>query len=193
VESPRPCHRGGGLGGARAPSLGAAGGRGVIAAEGAGPSRLRLVTDPTALLDLWAEENVDRPTRTRAYLLAQTPQQLIRALGANLGRDGIDYALTGAAAGSLVAPSVTAVPVVEVWARATVGPADLCDAAKAERVAEGQNLVFLQGKDDTPLAFRQEAKGVWVANRFRVYADLRRDPRRGREQADHLRQEVIGF
>ena len=47
--------------------------------------------------------------------------------------------------------------------------------------------------DDTPLAFREKAKGLWVANRFRLYGDLRSDPRRGREQADHLRQEVIGF
>jgi hypothetical protein len=168
-------------------------GEGVMAAQGAGPNRVRRVTNPTALLDLWAEENVDRPSRTRAYLLAQTPQQLITALGANLGRSGIDYAITGAAAGSLLAPSVTAVPVVELWARATVVPEELCDAAQADRVNEGQNVVFLQGKDDIPLAFREETKGVWVANRFRVYADLRRDPRRGREQADHLRQEVIGF
>jgi hypothetical protein len=60
-------------------------------------------------------------------------------------------------------------------------------------VADGHNVEFLQAKDDTPLAFREQAAGVWVASRFRVYADLRRDPRRGREQADHLRQEVIGF
>ena len=57
----------------------------------------------------------------------------------------------------------------------------------------GQNVVFLQAKDDTPLAFRQKVGNVWIANSFRLYADLRRDPRRGREQADHLRQAVIGF
>jgi hypothetical protein len=34
---------------------------------------------------------------------------------------------------------------------------------------------------------------VWVANPFRLFVDLRRDPRRGREQADHLREETIGF
>ena len=58
---------------------------------------------------------------------------------------------------------------------------------------EGYNVVFLQAKDDAPLAFRQQIGGLWVANRFRIYAELRRDPRRGREQADHLRAEVIGF
>jgi hypothetical protein len=32
-----------------------------------------------------------------------------------------------------------------------------------------------------------------VVNRFRLYVDLLDDPRRGREQADNLRREVIGF
>jgi hypothetical protein len=165
----------------------------IIAAEGAGPKRVRRVTNPTALLDLWAEENVDRPARTPAYLLAQTPHQLIQDLGVGLDRHQIDYALTGAAAGSLVAPFVTAVPVVEVWAQATAAPEQLCDATGAEPVAEGQNVVFLQARDDAPLAFREQVNGLWTVNRFRLYAELRHDPRRGREQADHLRREVIGF
>jgi len=165
----------------------------IVATEGAGPRRVRRLTNPTALLDLWAEENDDRVTRTLAYLLAQTPAQLIRALGSNLARSGIDYALTGAAAGSLVAPFITAVPVVEIWVQATAAPEELFEAAEAEPVEEGPNVVFLQAKDDAPLAFSKQADGLSVVNRFRLYADLRRDPRRGREQADHLRQEVIGF
>jgi transposase len=166
---------------------------GIITAEGAGRNRVRHVTNPTALLDLWAEEKADRPRRTLAYLLAQTPQQLIEELGTNLGRGGIDYALTGAAAASLVAPFITAVPVVDVWVTATAAPEELYDAAQAAPVTDGQNVVFLQAKDDTPLAFREQANALWVTNRMRLYADLRRDPRRGREQADHLRREVIGF
>lgn len=166
---------------------------GILAVEGTGPKRVRRVTNPTALLDLWAEEQVDRPTRTLGHLLAQTPQQLIEQTGANLGRAGIDYALTGAAGASLVAPFVTAIPVVDLWVTATAAAEDLHRGAATDPVTDGQNVVFLQAKDDTPLAFREEMTDVWVANRFRLYADLRRDPRRGREQADHLREEVIGF
>lgn len=166
---------------------------GIVAAQGTGPKRVRRITDPTALLDLWAEENVERATRTPAYLLAQTPQQLIEALGTNLGRRGIDYALTGAAAASLVAPFITAVPVVDVWVTATAAPEELYDGAGADPVTDGQNVVFLQAKDDTPLAFREKKRSLWLANRFRLYSDLRRDPRRGREQAEDLRRQVIGF
>lgn len=165
----------------------------IVAAEGTGPKRVRRVTNPTALLDLWAEENVERPRRTLAHLLAQTPQQLIKELGANLGRAGIDYALTGAGAASLVAPFITAVPVAEVWVTATAAPAELYDGAQADPVTDGENVAFLQAKDDTPLVFHEKKKGLWLANRFRLYADLRRDPRRGREQAENLRREVIGF
>jgi IclR helix-turn-helix domain len=166
---------------------------GVVTAEGSGRNRVRQVTSPAALLDLWAEENTYRPERTLAYLLAQNPQGLIAGLGHNLDRGGIGYALTGVAAASLVAPFITAVPVAEVWVTATATPEELCEAAGAEPVADGQNVVFLQARDDTPLAFREQADGLWVASRFRLYADLRQAPRRGREQADHLRQEVIGF
>lgn len=166
---------------------------GIVTAEGKGRNRLRRVTNPTALLDLWAEESVERPTRTLGYLLAQTPRQLIKELGGNLGRSDVNYALTGAAAASLVAPFVTAVPVVEVWVTATAAPEELYDACGAGRVTDGQNVVFLQAKDDTPLAFCELADELWVVNRIRLYADLLRDPRRGREQADHLRREVIGF
>ena len=169
------------------------GSEGIVEARGTGPNRVRRVIDQTALLDLWDEENVDRPTRTHAYLLAQTSRQLIRELGGRLGRSRIAYALTGAAAGSLIAPFIAAVPVVEVWVQATAAAEQLFAAAEAEPVVEGQNVVFLQAKNDGPLIFREQLDDLWVVDRFRLYADLRRDPRRGVEQADHLRREVIGF
>jgi hypothetical protein len=166
---------------------------GILTAQGSGPNRVRRVTNRTALLDLLAEENKEKPTRTLGYLLAQTPQQLITQIATNLERHGIEYAITGAAAASLLAPFVTAIPVVEVWVRATAAPDELHEGAHTEAVTNGSNAVFLQGKGNEPLEFREKVKGLWIANRFRVYADLRRDPRRGREQADHLRREVIGF
>ena len=34
---------------------------------------------------------------------------------------------------------------------------------------------------------------MFEANLFRLYVDAHRDPRRGRDQTDQLRREVIGF
>lgn len=166
---------------------------GIVNTQGAGPLRTRHVMDPTALLDLWAEENVDRPVRTRGYLLAQTARQLIIALGEGLGGAGIDYALTGAAAASIIAPFVTTVTVIEVWVAEATDPRELFDHTAATPVAEGHNIAFLQARADGPLAFSEPCGDLRIVNRFRLYADLRRDPRRGVEQADHLRHEVIGF
>ena len=165
---------------------------GVMAAEGAGPQRVRRLTNPTALLDLWAEEHRDRPQRTLGFLLGRPPQ-IIRNVSSGLDARGHAHAVTGAAAASLVAPFVTAIPIVHVWVAARIAPKDALDAAGAELVSDGENVVLLQAKDDCPLAFRETHDGTWVANRFRLYVDLRADPRRGREQAEHLRQEAIGF
>ena len=61
---------------------------GIVAAEGSGPNRVRRVTNPTALLDLYAEENGAVPhSDDWRYGLAQTPQELIKRLATNLGRD----------------------------------------------------------------------------------------------------------
>ena len=166
---------------------------GVTAIEGAGPQRVRRVANPSALLDLWAEEDRPAARRTPAHLLARSPEQLVMKLGETLRDSKFDYAVTGAGAASLLAPFVTAVPVFDVWIGAAADPTKFLEATGAEAVDAGQNIVLLQAKHDHPLAFHKNVDNVWIANRFRVYADLLCDPRRGAEQAKHLRGEVIGF
>jgi hypothetical protein len=167
---------------------------GLLAAEGTGPKRVRRVADPTALLDLWAEENTDRAVRqTRAYRLAREPRELVGAVSKGLQEAGIEHAVTGAAASALLAPFVTAVPVAEIWFDSGATAEDVVAAAHAEMVEDGHNLVFSQTRGDVPLAFRRGVHGVWAVNPFRLFFDLCHDPRRGREQAENLRREVIGF
>jgi hypothetical protein len=106
---------------------------------------------------------------------------------------GMGHAVTGAAAAALVAPFVTAIPVSEIWVDSVVSLDDAVAAAGAEVVDMGSNLVLVQANGDEPLAFRRQAEAAWIVDPIRLFYDLRRDPRRGREQADRLRQEVIGF
>jgi hypothetical protein len=167
---------------------------GLVAAEGAGPRRVRRVVDPTALLDLWGEENTDRGVqRVRAYRLARDPHELAGALSAGLDAAGIGHAVTGVAAAAFVAPFVTAIPVSEIWVDSTVSLDEVVAASDAEAVETGPNVVFVQARGDEPLAFRRQSERAWVVNPVRLFADLRGDPRRGREQAERLRQEVFGF
>lgn len=166
---------------------------GIVRVEGAGPARTRHLANPAALLDLWAEEQRDQPLRTRAFVLAQTARQTIDILGDGLENARLAHAFTGPAGASLVAPFVTTIPVVEVWCAATAVPEGLCEAVGGEPVDDGHNVVFLQAKDDGALVFREQRGGCWVANPFRLYVDLLRSPQRGRDQAEHLRAQEIGF
>lgn len=166
---------------------------GIVVSTGKGPHRFRRVFDATALLDLWVEESVDRMTRQRAYVLAQSPRQVVDGIRKALSHSKLNYALTGAAAASLIAPFVSAVPIVDLWIQESADIEEVFTVLGAEGVTEGHNLVLMQSKDDVALAFRQKKDGVWLPNKFRLYADLVRDPRRGAEQAAHLREELIGF
>ncbi|MGC8473305.1 MAG: hypothetical protein ACP5PW_02710 [Candidatus Dormibacteria bacterium] len=169
-------------------------GEGIVASEGAGPRRTRQVVNAAALLDLWAEENVDLAVeRTMAFRLARTPEELVAVVGESLGKAHVRYALTRSAAAFTVASFVTAVPTVDMWIESALAPQSLLKALGADRVDGGANLLLMQTPGDAPMAFRSEQSGVWIVNVARLYYDLRREPRRGLEQADRLRQEVIGL
>lgn len=179
---------------------------GVVTSSGAGPAKTRRVSNAAALLDLWAEEQRDPAARQAASMPAGTPDELIAALGAGLESAGVKYALTGAAAAGYALTSgaaaaavvpllvdVVAAGEVQVWVASTADLAELCAEVGAEPWEPESNVVLLQERDDTPLAFRVRHRGVWTANALRLYCDLRRDPQRGRELGEHLRSAVIGF
>lgn len=166
----------------------------LVEVMGAGPLKTRRLTNPAALLDLWAEEMKDRgTTQLHAYRLARDPRAQARTLSRLLAKARIDHAVTGAAGAAGLAPFITAIPVTDVWVTETVALDDVAAATGVEPVSEGHNIVLRQAADDTALAFRRQIDDVWVANALRVYRDLRQDPRRGREQAERLREKVIGF
>jgi len=166
----------------------------LVVVEGAGPQRTRQVTNATALLDLWAEESRDRGvTQLRGFRLARDPRAQAATLSRALCEANIEHAVTGAAGAARLAPFITAIPVTEIWITETVGLGDAAAAAGADVVDNGHNILFRQATGDAALAFRQKVQDIWTANPFRLFRDLRQDPRRGREQADRLREEVIGF
>ncbi|MYA81911.1 MAG: hypothetical protein F4155_08580 [Acidimicrobiales bacterium] len=165
----------------------------IVASQGAGPSKRRRLVEPSALFDLWVEEHRDRSRRYPAFMLASTTDDLAATVCRNLESAGVTYALTGAAAIARVAPILTSIPVVEVWLEGIADPATVCEEIGADQVTSGPNVVLQQERDDVPLAYRTQRDGVWLVNVCRLYIDVRRDPQRGSEQADHLRREAIGF
>lgn len=151
------------------------------------------VVAPGALLDLWAEENDDRKTRTTAFVLARSSEQLAMRTAELLGRAGIEYALTGSAAAALVAPLATSIPTVRIWVSRADPTDGILNEIGAERVDSGFNLVLDTSKDDVALRFPTMHAGMNIVNPFRLYVDLLTDPQRGIEQANHLREQVIGW
>lgn len=128
----------------------------------------------------------------RTFRLARDPGAQVATLSRLLTEAKIDHAVTGAAAAAQLAPFITTIPVTDVWVTEVRALADVAAAAGAEAVRDGHNVAFRHAKDDIPLTLRAQHNGAWLANNFRIYLDLLADPRRGREQADRLREGVIG-
>ena len=166
----------------------------ILAADGAGPRKVRRVTNPGALLDLWAEEEKEQGARrTAAFVLARPGARTAALLSERLAGAGITHAITGIAAAAILAPALTSVPVTQVRVSAGIVASDALHALEARQTDEGSNLVIVQGADDAELRFRREVDGIWLAADTRIYLDSLRDPRRGKEQAQLFRESVLGI
>ena len=164
--------------------------------DGAGPRAVRVLTDPGALLDAWADAHSLEAYRFhRFYHLAPSPAELQDAVGELLDALDIPHALTLESGAEHVAPFATAIP-----RQAVLVPeermAALARGAQAQgfrAVEDGENVVFLGTRSRAPLMFSQEVESVRVASLVQLYLDLWAWPRRGREQARHLRALRLGF
>lgn len=168
--------------------------RGFVEREGRGPGTVRRVSDKEGLLGLLASELArDRRVLGKGFILAQGARDLTRKVGERLSQAGMSYAMTGACAALLMAPHATGTERCEVWVDATASLHDALAALNARQVEQGANIVLLQAKNRLPVLRTSEIDGIAVADPLRVYADLLQDPQRGEEQAEYLREQVIGF
>jgi predicted transcriptional regulator len=168
---------------------------GLVFAQGRGPQKVRRLTDPTGseLLDRYAQDaGRDRRRAIRLRVLGDTPADVVIAIAHGLGN--IPYALTGSVAASLAAPATTsALFPVEFWVNGPTAPEHIAKAIEGIVSEQGANVVLWREGIRGPMVGAGISNGIRVASRFRVYADLLADPRRGREQAAYYRESVIGF
>ena len=166
----------------------------IVAASGVGPRKVRRMTDPAALLDLWAEEDKEPGAQlTAAFVLARPGTRTADLMSERLEAAGITHGITGNAAAAIMAPALTSVPVTHVRVTASIPAGDVLTGIGARQVDEGSNLVIVQGADDAELRFRRQVDGIWLTAATRIYLDALRDPRRGKEQAQVFRESVLGF
>jgi hypothetical protein len=103
------------------------------------------------------------------------------------------YAITSFAASSLVAPFVRGVGSVEVYVPDAGAIDEWVKAMDLRPVESGGNIVLLLPYDTGVFYRAQNVEGKSLVGNIQLYLDLSDNPGRGREQADFLRKEKIGF
>lgn len=151
-----------------------------------------VVANPGELLTRWAGyydfallNKVDA-----YYSLEADLDSFTRRLSA-VHKPGLQYALTLQAGASLVMPYVRPVNIHLYVDSEKLGSwQELLDLQLTEL---GGNVFLVEPYDESVFYKVQQVRGINVVSSIQLYIDLYNYPARGREAAEHLRKEAIGF
>jgi hypothetical protein len=152
--------------------------------------RIRL-GKPADLLDAWCDSYTYLENEIATFF---TPERITRRLIAEIVRAAEGqrrrYAFTMHAGASLVAPHIR-MPAIHCYLEGDPGPVA---GALGLRAAEGEgNVHLLSPYDQGVFHGLLEKGGLKVVSLPQLYVDLAHYERRGREQAEHLRREAMGY
>lgn len=145
------------------------------------------VIEPDLLLDEWASQySTKKKTIVGRYYLNIKPNENLLKKVYKLV---LPYspAITGSAGASLVAPFAD-VYMVELYATKYMDKPDGLIS-----VNSGENIRVYQPYDEQIIDRTQSIKDITVVDNIQLYLDLISNPRRGREQAEFLREQAIQF
>lgn len=151
-----------------------------------------VLTEPAGVLELWRESyDVKDANEIQSYHSSERdPRRFMTAAEGAAEAIEAQHAFTLHAGASVVAPHVRFSDVhfyVEGDAQAWV------DALDLHTVEFGGNVHLLHPYDEGVFYRLRRPDGVAVVGNIQLYLDLYRYPARGREQAEFLRDKVIGF
>ena len=162
--------------------------------KGSGPGTVRTLSKPGTLLDAWAGEHSLKEYKTRRfYRWAQSRGKLKSDVLKLLHDNQTEYALTLASGAEHVAPYATSVDNLHILVPQATDLDELADKGGLKPVESGENVTFLVSKERAPLMFRQCIDDIDIASNIQLYLDLWAWPRRGKEQAEHLRSTKLGY
>lgn len=146
---------------------------------------------PADLLETWCESYSYRQNVVAAYF---SPERITRRSMAEIARlalaEGRRYAFTLHSGAALVAPHIR-FPVIHCYLEGALDP---FAGALGLRPGEGEGNVYLLTPYDQGVFYgRLEKGGLSVVCLPQLYADLHHYERRGREQAEYLRREAMGY
>lgn len=152
------------------------------------------VTAPGRLLEAWREAYAIPPQALLAYYsFERSPERLVPQVAQMAARHRWRYALTSFTAASMVAPFVHGVGTTQWYIADEVSLDGWVEALDLRPVDSGPNVV-LRVPYDAGVFYRAHAvDGVAVVGHVQLYLDVWQEPGRGREQAEFLRQERLGY
>jgi len=152
--------------------------------------RLRLAK-PADVLEAWCEGYTYRENEIATYFtLERITRRLIAEIVRLAEKDGRRYAFTMHAGASLVAAHIR-IPAIHCYLEGDPAP---IAAGLGLQPAEGEGTVHLLAPYDDGVFYGLLEKGGFkVVSLPQLYADLVHYERRGREQAEHLRREAMGY
>lgn len=164
--------------------------------EGRGPRAVRVLREPGAVLDAWAAaHSLGAYEAHRFHRWVREPAELLQMVTDALRSLDVKHALTLGSGAQFVAPHGTSAE--RVWllmpASAIASLDALAGAAHLSRVDEGETVTVFLTRERSPLLFRREMQGFWIASDVQLYLDLWAWPQRGKEQASHLRTERLRY
>lgn len=165
-------------------------------ARGKGPSKERKLALPGAVLDEWTKRIFASPRRQKAklfYIPRSKPNEIMDRLSVFCEERGLDHVFTGETAAQIYAPFLT--DVARTTCRLAPGSKAnaLYAALDAHQVQEGANFQVIETKESGAFLFKERIQGHWLASPVQVYLDLLQSAGRGKDMAEHLRHEKVGF
>src|SRR2546428_2277872 len=153
--------------------------------------RIRL-SKPADLLEAWCESYTYRANEITSYL---APERVTRKFMGEVARvvsgEGRRYAFTLNAGAALLAPSLR-LPAVHCYLEDAPAPVAQAPGLRAAAPAGGARH-FLSPYDLGVFYGAFETGGLKVVCLTPLYVDILSYERRGREQAEHLRREAMGY
>jgi DNA-binding MarR family transcriptional regulator len=146
---------------------------------------------PGPLLDLWVENyRLEQHRRRTFYSFIRSPRELATKLAAEAGAQRIRLALTLHAGAALVAPFVR---YTDVHAYVAGDIDRFAKALDLRPVETGGGVHLLTPSDEEVFYGVQTIEDLPVVSNVQLYLDLLHYPARGREQAEELRRQKLGY
>lgn len=145
---------------------------------------LRL-TQPERLLNDWTAVWVRRREKTSTYFTLKPLADVESQMAEFARRQNRRFALTGVAGAWRIAPMTKYMRTQAYW---DGDPANLAQEIGLKSAEAGANVQIMLPRDEGIFFNKEEIDGIPVVSPLQLYLDLKREPARGEEAAEHLRR-----